>query len=410
MKIFWSWQSDTPGKVGRHFVRSALAEAIQVLKEPEDVDEPSEREAREALHLDQDRKGVPGSPDLAPTIFRKIDEAAVFVTDVTLVAEIRAVDGTLLKKLVNSNVAIEYGYALKALTDARVLMVQNTYYGGRGELPFDLRHKAGPLQYRLAPNASKTDIEAESKRFRGALIAALRPYIGGPWAGRQQDRIELSFDRDARKSFWLTPDADGNRSVSRHAAERKWSMSFFCVAPRIFATSDLNIHTADAMVYHPGLCRFVALEDKIETGFAGPGVQRDMTTLQRDYPAFSGCRILANQAEALLIPKAGAFETSLSAEYTFTPALWGSEDTGRYSYIVVILHLNTRFLLLRCLVPDMTASSPRPAFFAGEAELFDTNDRKRFEETARTAVQNLEAIRVAERTTVWIDNANLGGP
>ena len=24
MKIFWSWQSDTPGKTGRHFVRDAL--------------------------------------------------------------------------------------------------------------------------------------------------------------------------------------------------------------------------------------------------------------------------------------------------------------------------------------------------------------------------------------------------
>jgi hypothetical protein len=32
MKIFWSWQSDTPGKTGRYFVRDALLEAIRVLK------------------------------------------------------------------------------------------------------------------------------------------------------------------------------------------------------------------------------------------------------------------------------------------------------------------------------------------------------------------------------------------
>ena len=132
VKVFWSWQADTPGKIGRHFVRAALADAIKALKQAEDVEEPSEREAREDLHLDHDRQGVPGSPDLAPTIFRKIDQAAVFVTDVTLVAEMKgpaAEDrGGAQKKLINSNVAIEYGYALRALGDESILMVQNVHY------------------------------------------------------------------------------------------------------------------------------------------------------------------------------------------------------------------------------------------------------------------------------------------
>lgn len=69
MKVFWSWQSDTPGKTGRHFVRDVLADAIKALKEPEDIEEPTKRVSREALHLDHDRQGVPGSPDLAPTSF-----------------------------------------------------------------------------------------------------------------------------------------------------------------------------------------------------------------------------------------------------------------------------------------------------------------------------------------------------
>jgi hypothetical protein len=129
VKVFWSWQADTPGKTGRHFVREALADAIKTLKQPEDVEEPSEREAREDLHLDHDRQGVPGSPDLAPTIFRKIDQAAVFVADVTLVAQMhdQAANGGdqgAKKKLINSNVAIEYGYALRALGDESILMVQ----------------------------------------------------------------------------------------------------------------------------------------------------------------------------------------------------------------------------------------------------------------------------------------------
>ena len=79
MKVFWSWQADTSGKIGRHFIRDALSEAIDALKADKDIVEPNEREARDALELDQDRQGVPGSPDLAATICRKIDQAAVFV-------------------------------------------------------------------------------------------------------------------------------------------------------------------------------------------------------------------------------------------------------------------------------------------------------------------------------------------
>jgi hypothetical protein len=182
VKIFWSWQADTPGKTGRHFVRAALAEAIAALKQPEDIEEPAAGAVREALHLDHDRQGVAGSPDLAATIFRKIDASAVFVADVTLVGSTDAAtpEGAAkqLKRLINSNVAIEYGYTQRGLGDEAILMVQNTYYGDRDGLPFDLKHKAGPIQYGLAPDASRKEIEAERAKLRAVLIEALKPYLG----------------------------------------------------------------------------------------------------------------------------------------------------------------------------------------------------------------------------------------
>ena len=111
MKIFWSWQSDTDGRTTCHFVRAALAEAVKRLQEPDDVEEPFERDRREAIHLDHDRKDVSGTPELARTIFGKIDQAAVFVADVTLVAQLTrpsAGDEAPDEKwLINSNVAIE---------------------------------------------------------------------------------------------------------------------------------------------------------------------------------------------------------------------------------------------------------------------------------------------------------------
>jgi hypothetical protein len=183
MKVFWSWQSDTPGKIGRHFVRAALEAAVEALKQPNDIEEPTTAEAREALHLDHDRKGVSGSPDLAPTIFRKIDASAVFVADVTLVGVAVPHGQTVndnAKRLINSNVAIEYGYALRSLTDAAVLAVQNVHFGDREHLPFDLKHKAGPIQFSLAPDATKVEIAAEAKKLRASLIEALKLYVERP--------------------------------------------------------------------------------------------------------------------------------------------------------------------------------------------------------------------------------------
>jgi hypothetical protein len=178
MKIFWSWQSDTPGTIGRHFVRDALKFAIETLKQAPDVEEPTAAEARESIHLDHDRQGVSGSPDLARTIFEKIEQSAVFVADVTLVGT--SDDGS--KRLMNSNVAIEYGHAHRALGSEAILMVQNTHYGNRDALPFDLKHKAGPIQFNLAPGAKKAEVEAERKKLVSQLVTALRPYIERPAA------------------------------------------------------------------------------------------------------------------------------------------------------------------------------------------------------------------------------------
>ena len=50
------------------------------------------------------------------------------------------------------------------------------HYGDRDQLPFD--HKAGPIQFRLPPDATKAVIDAEHERLRAVLVDALRPYIG----------------------------------------------------------------------------------------------------------------------------------------------------------------------------------------------------------------------------------------
>jgi hypothetical protein len=215
------------------------------LKQPEDVEEPLERETREALHLDHDRQGVPGSPDLAPTIFRKIDQAAVFVADVTLIAQI---DDTPTsggevrqrKKFINSNVAIEYGYALHALGDESILMVQNIYYGEREELPFDLKHKAGPIQYRLQPGATKQEISTELAQLRGVLVTALRPYLshGRVVRGTSRSFQEIPCTNNIA-SFWSAGEViarigSNQPAPLRHPSEDEDVIEYHFDEPRSF--------------------------------------------------------------------------------------------------------------------------------------------------------------------------------
>jgi hypothetical protein len=164
MKIFWSWQSDTPGKIGRHFVREAIENALRELNEEFTIEE-SKR-----LELDHDRKGVPGSPDLVPTILKKIEESKVFIADVTPVGKNNTSDRALL----NSNVAIELGYALAKIGDAGLLMVLNSSFGDRESLPFDLRHKAGPIIFTLGHNASKEEMTRVQKKLTEDFKSALR--------------------------------------------------------------------------------------------------------------------------------------------------------------------------------------------------------------------------------------------
>jgi hypothetical protein len=81
------------------------------------------------------------------------------------------------KKLINSNVAIELGYALHAVTDKRVILVFNEHFGKHEDLPFDLRHKGGSIVFNLAPGADRKHIDDAKKKLKGQFVTKLRPYL-----------------------------------------------------------------------------------------------------------------------------------------------------------------------------------------------------------------------------------------
>lgn len=154
--IFYSWQSDLPNAVNRGVISDSLERAVKAIAADDSVVVD--------LILDRDTQSVPGAPDIAVTIFDKIEHAAIFVADVSIVHRSEG------RSFPNPNVLIELGYALKTLGDARVILVMNAAFGPPEELPFDLRRKR-VLPYQLAES------NGEKPSQRAQLVKALETGI-----------------------------------------------------------------------------------------------------------------------------------------------------------------------------------------------------------------------------------------
>src|SRR5947207_791969 len=75
--IFYCWQSDLPNATNYSFIEKALENAAKSLRNDNTISvEPD---------IDRDTKGVPGAPDIATTIFAKIDRSDVFVCDISII-------------------------------------------------------------------------------------------------------------------------------------------------------------------------------------------------------------------------------------------------------------------------------------------------------------------------------------
>lgn len=174
LTVFYSWQSDTPSNINRNFIERALLEALKRLHS----DATLENALRDTtVELDKDTKGIAGSPPIAETILRKIDECAVFVADVTFVGESKGSlvsTGEKPRQFPNPNVMLEYGYALKRHSHTALIAVMNSAFGkpDAESLPFDLRHLRWPITYQLA-DSSAADKEQQFQELVATLMSAI---------------------------------------------------------------------------------------------------------------------------------------------------------------------------------------------------------------------------------------------
>ena len=157
-KVFYSWQSDSTSTFNRNFIENNLNKAIKKLNTDSDIQ----------LTLDKDTLNEAGSPDIINTILRKIDEATVFVADVTAICKTNED-----KFLSNPNVMFELGYAFSTLSDERVILICNTAICDTKFLPFDLGLKR-MICYNYSENTSDEDKKALTEDFVKRLIEAIK--------------------------------------------------------------------------------------------------------------------------------------------------------------------------------------------------------------------------------------------
>jgi hypothetical protein len=156
-RVFYSWQSWTPGNINRHFILSALENAVKEIRDDETIEvEPV---------VDRDTLGEAGSVDIVATIFRKIENSVIFVCDATIITNPEAINHSP-----NPNVMVELGYAAAVLGWERIICVVNTAYGDVEQLPFDLRSRR-MLSYNLPPDVeNKADARKQlTKSLRDAI-------------------------------------------------------------------------------------------------------------------------------------------------------------------------------------------------------------------------------------------------
>ena len=168
--VFFSWQSDRSPQEGRNLIESAIKSAIKQLGANIELVES----LREGLELDKDTKGVPGNPPIFDTILKKIDRSAIFVPDLTAVAN-RA-NGELIP---NPNVLIEYGWALKSRGYHQIVPIMNIAHGDPKtySLPFDMAHLRRPIQYRLPDGSSDKARDAARDELAETFEGAFRTIL-----------------------------------------------------------------------------------------------------------------------------------------------------------------------------------------------------------------------------------------
>ena len=188
LRIFYSWQSDSPEETNLNAIRAALKSAAKKIT----AARPEIKVVR-----DEATRDTSGSPNIVSKILEKVEIADVFVADVTTITPAGA-----KRPCPNPNVGYELGYAVAHLGWDRIIVLFNRALGEfPTDLPFDFaQHRASP--YTMA----KSDPAALGKLAEflvTAITAVIEKNPKRPAELRGVPRVKLEHDHDVRNMAWL---------------------------------------------------------------------------------------------------------------------------------------------------------------------------------------------------------------
>lgn len=170
IKIFYSWQSDLPNPTNRSFIETQIKKTTKSLSD--------ELPTITEFIIDSDSRNESGTPDLAQTIFNKINECNIFIADVSIINK-----GSKHRLVPNPNVLIELGYAAKTLGWSKVICIFNQCYANIEQLPFDIRGRK-PIIYN-----SNNGINEEKKRLFSTLKKTIYDIVQESYLDNKESTI-----------------------------------------------------------------------------------------------------------------------------------------------------------------------------------------------------------------------------
>ena len=166
IKIFYSWQSDLPNSKNRGLISNCLTKAMKIVYN--NLNEITDFE------IISDSRGETGTPDLVSTIFSKVDDCDIFISDISIINNFQSPDYKS-RLCPNPNVMIELGYAAKSIGWEKIICVINTEYSRIEDLPFDIRLRK-PLSYNTS-NSVENEKGKLTKLFEKQLTEIISEYL-----------------------------------------------------------------------------------------------------------------------------------------------------------------------------------------------------------------------------------------
>ncbi len=153
--VFYSWQSDLPE------TKQYISDCLNSIAKGQF--------GGHKIKISRDARNSNGSVSLTDTLFKKINQSAVFIADLTIINANS--DG---RKCCNPNVLIELGYAINNLGVENIVILFDTKYGKVEDLPFDIRQNK-IIKFN-SDNTSKV-LQTALKREISQIISQINPTI-----------------------------------------------------------------------------------------------------------------------------------------------------------------------------------------------------------------------------------------